>query len=202
MSFEPEKTCRTCLEPKSVGDFWRRRAAPDGLQTECKDCMGARNLRWIGNNRDRFRASNLKATHAYRQRDPLARLYAYTRNRARKQGIEFSISIDDLRWNEFCPVLGIRLVPTLGNGKGSGLSKETAPSVDRIDNTKGYVPGNVVIVSWRANRIKSDATPEELRRIAHFYGRLDSQKGGQADLPTVQSPAPEEDGALLIGVGD
>lgn len=47
---------------------------------------------------------------------------------------------------------------------------DNTPSIDRVDNSKGYVKNNIVIVSWRANRLKSDATPYELRRLAKFYG--------------------------------
>lgn len=43
--------------------------------------------------------------------------------------------------------------------------KENSPSIDRLDNTKGYVKGNINIISWRANRIKSDATLDELEKI-------------------------------------
>jgi hypothetical protein len=35
-----------------------------------------------------------------------------------------------------------------------------------------YIKGNVIIVSLRANLLKGQATIEELRKIADFYGRL------------------------------
>jgi hypothetical protein len=40
-----------------------------------------------------------------------------------------------------------------------------SPSLDRIDNTKGYVPGNVWVISWRANDLKRNATLEELKLL-------------------------------------
>lgn len=194
--------CITCAVEKPIAEFWRQRSSRTGHQSECKLCMGARNRAWVEANRQRYRSSNLKATHAYRKRDPLARLYAYTRNRAKKQDIPFTIEMSDIVLPISCPVLGITLVPTLGNGKGSGLSKETAPSVDRIDNDKGYIPGNVVVVSWRANRIKSDATPAELERIAQFYGRLESNQSGQTNVPSVQPHSQEEARPVFVGVGE
>jgi hypothetical protein len=39
-------------------------------------------------------------------------------------------------------------------------------SLDRIDSSKGYIKGNVWVISLRANRIKNDSTPQELRLIA------------------------------------
>lgn len=55
----------------------------------------------------------------------------------------------------FCPVLGVPLVD--GN-----------TSIDRIDPSKGYVPGNLQIISSKANRMKNNATVEELRRFAEW----------------------------------
>lgn len=39
-------------------------------------------------------------------------------------------------------------------------------SLDRIDSSRGYVKGNIWVISLRANRIKNDSTVEELRLIA------------------------------------
>ncbi|MGE3333610.1 MAG: hypothetical protein AB7I36_08200 [Rhodospirillaceae bacterium] len=64
-----------------------------------------------------------------------------------------------------CPVLGIDI--RLSNG---GFN-DNSPTLDRVDNALGYVPGNVVVVSWRANRIKCDAAIDELRKIVEFYDR-------------------------------
>ena len=47
-----------------------------------------------------------------------------------------------------------------------------SPSFNRIDPIKGYTKNNIVIVSNRANRIKSDATVDEIRKVADFYERL------------------------------
>jgi len=46
--------------------------------------------------------------------------------------------------------------------------QDAAPSIDRVDNSKGYVPGNVRIISWRANRLKNDATVEEMELIIKY----------------------------------
>jgi hypothetical protein len=81
---------------------------------------------------------------------------------AKQTGREFSITVNDLQWPTHCPVLGIELnygAPI--NGRRS----QNSPSIDRHDSSKGYVPGNCVIMSWRANRIKCDATTEEVHRL-------------------------------------
>lgn len=43
--------------------------------------------------------------------------------------------------------------------------EDGSPSLDRVDNTRGYVPGNVLVISWKANQIKSNATLAELESI-------------------------------------
>lgn len=75
---------------------------------------------------------------------------------------EFTITFADIQWNTHCPVLGIEL-----DYKSSKM-QDNSVSFDRKDNSKGYVPGNVVIMSMRANRIKNDGTAEEHRLISNY----------------------------------
>jgi hypothetical protein len=58
-----------------------------------------------------------------------------------------------------CPILGI---PIVIDGKGQ---RDDCPSADRRIPELGYVKGNVRIVSMKANRIKNNATLEELEKI-------------------------------------
>lgn len=85
-------------------------------------------------------------------------LYKAAKNRAAKFGIEFNIEISDIVVPSVCPILGTEFV------------KHTmyAASIDRIDNDKGYVKGNIAVMSRRANTLKSDATPSLLRKIADW----------------------------------
>jgi hypothetical protein len=83
--------------------------------------------------------------------------------RARRKDIPFAITKEDVSIPSTCPILGIPLSSETKRHDGS-------PTLDRIDNDLGYVKGNVIVISWRANRIKSDATKEELRALADFYG--------------------------------
>lgn len=74
----------------------------------------------------------------------------------------FSLSFEDLEWPQVCPVLGIEL------DYFASKTAENSVSFDRIDTSKGYEKGNVMVMSWRANRIKNDGTAEEHRKIATF----------------------------------
>ena len=88
---------------------------------------------------------------------------------AKKLGIPFNILFDELHFPSICPVLGIPLCYLKGSSKGH---KRDSPSFDRIDPTKGYVKGNVIVVSQRANAIKSDATPTEILLVGNYYKQL------------------------------
>jgi hypothetical protein len=84
------------------------------------------------------------------------------RMKKRNVGPSFTVDFKDIEWKTHCPILGMEL-----NYDNHG-TRENSPSFDRLDNNKGYVPGNVIIVSWRANRIKNDGTAEEHRLISNF----------------------------------
>lgn len=88
------------------------------------------------------------------------------KKRAEALGLPFELTEEDIPLPEFCPVFGTKLV--IGIGKQSGDS----PSVDRIDNTKGYVKGNVVVVSQRANSLKRDASFSDMQRMVEFYSQF------------------------------
>jgi hypothetical protein len=52
--------------------------------------------------------------------------------------------------------------------KGDGRQHANSPNLDRLDPAKGYVPGNVAVISQKANRIKTDACSSEIRRVADW----------------------------------
>jgi len=62
-----------------------------------------------------------------------------------------------------CPVLGIEMV--FG---GTGSIKDNSASIDRFDTTKGYIKGNVWIISYKANRMKSDATIDDIKKVYDY----------------------------------
>jgi len=95
--------------------------------------------------------------------DPRHKMLVDARGRARRKNLEFNISLEDFSVPECCPVLGIKL------SVGDKSRHDGSPTLDRIDNSKGYVKGNVEVISWRANHLKSDATTEEIRCLYHYY---------------------------------
>ena len=73
--------------------------------------------------------------------------------------------LDKIELPDVCPMLGTPLDYSLGRGR---KDEESTPSIDRIDNELGYIEGNMEVVSWRANRIRGQASPQELIKIATY----------------------------------
>lgn len=97
------------------------------------------------------------------------KIWEGAKKRAKENGVTFSLTIHDMPdVPDTCPVLGIPIRP---NEKSGPL--DSSPSLDKIVPALGYVPGNVRIISNRANRIRSDATAAELMLIAQDCARLE-----------------------------
>jgi|HubBroStandDraft_3_1064219.scaffolds.fasta_scaffold172727_2 hypothetical protein len=101
----------------------------------------------------------------WRTKYPVRSLVLLARKRAKRRKTKFNISEKDIHIPTRCPVLGIPLF--IGNRQ----LKDNSPTIDEIIPGKGYVKGNVAVISWRANRLKSDATLKEIRRV-HRYMEL------------------------------
>lgn len=84
------------------------------------------------------------------------------KSRAKRLGVAFDLDLEDIQGTKVCPVLGIELE------RGGLFTKDNSPSVDRIDPTKGYTKDNIQIISDKANRMKNNASAEELERFAQW----------------------------------
>jgi hypothetical protein len=99
-----------------------------------------------------------------RDANPERFLWRGAKNRALKKDLNFNIEVDDIIIPEFCPILGIKL---------ERFNIKSAPSLDRVDNTKGYIKGNVRVISRRANTMKGDMSIQDIERlIAYAKGEL------------------------------
>jgi len=100
------------------------------------------------------------------------RLYGI-KNRAKRDGREFDLTLQFLSDLEVktpnCPILGM---PLIYSGTRDDFVDPARAALDRIDNSKGYTMDNVHFISNRANKIKNDATPDELRMIANYIESL------------------------------
>lgn len=86
-------------------------------------------------------------------------LYRAAKLRARKKKLEFSLVLEDVIIPDRCPLLGIEI-----DAKSTSLS-DNSPTLDRLDNNKGYTKDNVWVVSNKANRMKSNSSLSELELL-------------------------------------
>lgn len=92
--------------------------------------------------------------------NPVRAMLVAARRRAKIKNLEFTISITDIVIPNTCPLLGIPIIPS------KGIHAPNSPSLDRFDSSKGYIPGNVWVISYRANTLKSNSTADELIKLA------------------------------------
>lgn len=142
----------TCIECRRHNA--RRRYRTDPV-VKAKSKAGANT--WKKANPDKVRAKG----RAYRKNNPAQTLLESARDRARRGGYLCTITVHDIVIPGFCPLLGIKLE----SGRGVGSFKTTSPSLDKIRPELGHVPGNVWVISYRANMIKNDATLRELQML-------------------------------------
>jgi len=127
-------------------------ALRSGNTTSC-GCMRAERARQTGrNNVIHGHARFGQQTHEYL-------LWLSASRRAKRDGTTFTITPDDIHIPEFCPLLGVRLE------RGIGIHTSSSPSLDRRVNSRGYVKGNIWVISYRANSWKSNFTLTELKRM-------------------------------------
>jgi hypothetical protein len=95
------------------------------------------------------------------------------KSRSRVKNLEFNITLEYLESiypdDSLCPLLNIPL------DWNTTPKHPSTPSIDRIDNSKGYIKGNVQWVSWRANQLMRDATPDELLMVSQNYKKIYDQ---------------------------
>lgn len=90
--------------------------------------------------------------------------YKFKKANSLRAGIPFTIKLDDIHFPLNCPILGIPL-----DYFSSGTGAYNAPTFDRVDPNGGYTKENTHIISMKANRIKSNATLQELERVYKYF---------------------------------
>lgn len=147
------KYCPGCKDQRPIDAFYvvkQQKGYLDALgkrrAARCKQCQSKR----------------------YKSLDVRTKLWYAAKQRANRFGYKFTITPDDIVVPECCPVFGTPLREQIGVGRISAMSNYEGPSLDRIDNSKGYTPDNICVISARANCIKGNATPAELIGIAKY----------------------------------
>lgn len=126
-------------------------------RAENREMVNKRTKEWFKNHPEYVREYRLRRLEAH--------LIKAAKGRAKAKGIPFTITEKDIEVPTMCPALNIPLDRTARKGVFNSLT------LDRIVPERGYVPGNVRVISCRANRIKSDASLAELELLAAYVRR-------------------------------
>lgn len=108
-----------------------------------------------------------KRTRDWHRNNPARSYVLAAKSRAKRLGVPFNLEESDIVFPEVCPALGIPIV--LLDSDEPRKRTDNTPSLDRLIPELGYVKGNVRVISWRANRLKNDATLDELERILTYF---------------------------------
>lgn len=156
--------CPVCNNDLPYYRFIIARKSHTGRMWCCKDCFDANPGISQNNYRKRF-DEDFKTLIYAQKRDSRIRNFVHAmwkaaKKRAEEKDLEFNIDESDIIIPEICPILEVPLV------FGTKDNYDYSPSLDRIDNTKGYIKGNVWVISKKANTMKSSATLQELYKFA------------------------------------
>jgi hypothetical protein len=137
------RRCKQCNRVKPLLSGFARRSEYGGqyFRHVCKVCRRGYGTAWIAKNYTKF-------------------LCQQVRYRCKRDGIPFDITPADIIIPERCPLL-----PEIKLARGHGVLQPCSPSLDRLDPTKGYVRGNIWVISYRANAIKQNASLQELETL-------------------------------------
>lgn len=142
------KKCKTCLEVRPFSQFHKNTSGVLGYANKCKECR------------------HKDSARQYANKSIEKRILSRAKYRANKKELEFDLELEDIVVPDVCPVLGIEL-------EYGGVSNDSSPSIDRMDPNKGYVKGNVKVISYRANMIKSNANAEEIAAVLEYVRGCD-----------------------------
>ena len=151
------------------GDLEKRRVVAESHRKnpENKDKRKAYQQAWYAKNRGK----KIKQNSEWKERNPIrfwaCMALAAARTRAKKKLVPFDLKVDDILCvfpgDGKCPILKTTL--SLQQGY---VGRPNSPSLDRVVPHLGYVPGNIAVISNRANMIKSNANASELRSVANW----------------------------------
>lgn len=115
------------------------------------------NKQWRNANKEHRAAHAAKRHKERKENSPELYLWKYAKARAKYDALDFDLEIEDIKIPDVCPYMGTNF--EMGD-------KQKAASLDRTDSTKGYTKDNIQVISYLANRMKSNASIEQLIQFA------------------------------------
>lgn len=167
------KICSHCNEDKLLSEFSVNNKAKDKLQYKCRTCDVKYQAKRREANKDHFTEYSREYQKG-RRKDfeyRLQMLINASKQRAKSKGREHNITIEDLKAiypsDGRCPIFGNIL-----EFNEAGF-RDSSPSIDRIDSSKGYTIDNIQVISWKANRIKGAASLQDLEMLVAYLKQGD-----------------------------
>lgn len=109
---------------------------------------------------------NIKLNNSsYKKKNRLRSIYHAAKKRSKEQGVAFDIKYEDIIVPLYCPILNIELF------HGVGGACDNSPSIDKIVPELGYIKNNIRVISYKANRYKSDMTREQIQKLLDYIDR-------------------------------
>jgi predicted Rdx family selenoprotein len=139
--------CSKCKKWLLASGFYKNKATKRGLNSYCKICFSPHNK------------------GLYSKMGCMKRIWFVSKTNSRRTGMIHTIEVSDIPSPEKCVYTGMILNYSPGRRKKHSEYQNTA-SIDRIDPRLGYIEGNIQIITMQANRMKNDATIEELINFA------------------------------------
>lgn len=97
-----------------------------------------------------------------RKNNPEKYLLKAAKKRAKEKNLPFNIDVEDIVIPNVCPVFGFLLEA------GTISERDNSPSLDKIIPELGYVKGNVMVISFKANTLKRDGSLEDFEKIIRY----------------------------------
>lgn len=142
--------CPKCKKMLPENKFHNNKSTLNGKECYCKSCKYL------------FNKTKFPYSHKKHVNHPRYCMLSSAKRRAKVKNMKFNIELSDIIIPEHCPILNIKLIVN------KGFAKENSPTLDRIDSNKGYIKGNIAVISNRANRLKDNSTIRELELILDY----------------------------------
>lgn len=189
------KACGKCKSEKPIKEYSQNKHTNDGLQGHCKKCVSEYDKvydkqynsrpevkkhhkeygekyhkQYYARLETKIRKKNNNREHRNTPYGLAVDLCSRARHRAQKGNLPFNLTpeyiLSVLPAPFVCPLLGARMV------RGDNKVEKFSPSLDRIVPERGYVQGNVMVISSLANQIKSTATADEIITVGQNLKKL------------------------------
>jgi len=147
-----------------------------------EEWMEPRVREWISDNIERFEVKDSTPEVFNDEQVYLARKYVSLSVSAQKRGVDFTITLRDLEEllkDKHCYFTGVELVhfqhdvSTVSNGDME--LPDNYLTIDRLDSDKGYIPGNVVLASHKANQLKDRMNTEDFKKAIEVKKQLEEK---------------------------